>query len=89
MISLVNVNVQFSYYLVVFYGCITAIILLILDIIYVSYSFSKKKFTVLWPLFILRNVASLFVTVLFLRNSNIFIYLYFNNFLYNTCSDHR
>lgn len=40
--------------------------LIILDIIYVSYSFSQKRFRFLWPLFVLRSVTSLVVTVLFL-----------------------
>ncbi|EGR29894.1 PAS domain S-box family protein [Ichthyophthirius multifiliis] len=42
------------------------ILLIILDIIFVSYSFSKKKFSTTWPLSILRSVASLLVTVFFL-----------------------
>ncbi|EGR30840.1 PAS domain S-box family protein [Ichthyophthirius multifiliis] len=42
------------------------IFLIILDIIFVSYSFSKKKFSTTWPLTILRSVASLLVTVFFL-----------------------
>lgn len=40
--------------------------LVILDIFYVSYSFTKKKFSFVWPLQALRSVCGLFVTVLFL-----------------------
>jgi hypothetical protein len=53
-------------YLIIFYTCIGAIILAVLDIIYVSYSFNKKRFSVMWPLIVLRNVVTLSVTVLFL-----------------------
>ena len=42
------------------------ILMLMLDVVYVSYSFSKKKFTMMWPLDILKSVASLLVTVLFI-----------------------
>lgn len=53
-------------YLVIFYTCIIGIVLTVLNIIYVSYSFSKKKFGMLWPLKLLRNVVGLGVTVFFL-----------------------
>ena len=49
-----------------YYICIFIIVLVILDIIYVSYSFQKQKFAVLWPLQALRQVVGLFVTILFL-----------------------
>lgn len=42
------------------------ILLIIVDIMYVSYSFSRNRFVVMWPLYILRSIASLVVTVLFL-----------------------
>jgi hypothetical protein len=44
----------------------TVILLIILDIVYVFYSFKIKKFTITWPLAVLRSVTSTFVTVLFL-----------------------
>src|SRR3569833_4362844 len=53
-------------YLVIFYICIFIVCLVILDIFYVSYSFSRKKFSFVWPLQALRSVCGLFVTVLFL-----------------------
>ncbi len=53
-------------YIVVFYLCIFLVCLVILDIFYVSYSFSRKKFTFVWPLQALRSICPLFVTVLFL-----------------------
>jgi hypothetical protein len=39
---------------------------MVLDILYVSYSFSRKRFTHMWPLYILRSVTSIAVTVGFL-----------------------
>jgi hypothetical protein len=45
----------------------------ILDGIFVSYQFTKKKFSVTWPLTILRSVASTTITVLFLPISETFV----------------
>ena len=42
------------------------IILLIVDIIYVSYSFNKKKFKFTLPLVLLAHIVPLFVTILFI-----------------------
>jgi hypothetical protein len=42
------------------------ILLIILDIIYVSYSFSRNRFYWLWPLIILKKITSFVVTVGFL-----------------------
>lgn len=49
-----------------FYVGLSIVVLVILDIFYVSYSFSKKKFAFVWPLHALRSLCSLFVTILFL-----------------------
>ena len=59
-------TISWNLYLISFYTCILAIVLTVLDIIYVSYSFNRKKFTVMWPLHVLRNVVTLSVTVFFL-----------------------
>lgn len=59
-------NIDFSTYLTVVYLLVLAIIFVILDIIYVSYSFSKKKFRFTWPLVLLGHIVPLFVTVLFI-----------------------
>lgn len=69
--SIVNVttylpNVNFNAYLAIAYLLVVAIVLVIVDIIYVSYSFSKKKFRFTWPLVLLGQIVPLFVTVLFL-----------------------
>ena len=60
-------------YLSVFYLFIFAVILVILNIAYVSYSFSRKYFTYTWPLYVLRNVAKIFVTVLFMPALELFL----------------
>ena len=60
-------------YLSVFYLFIFVVILVILNIAYVSYSFSRKYFTYTWPLYVLRNVAKIFVTVLFMPSLGIFL----------------
>jgi hypothetical protein len=56
----------FAAFLIMLYFLILIILLIILDIIYVSYSFSKKKFRFTFPLVILAQIVPLFVTVLFL-----------------------
>lgn len=53
-------------YLIVFYLAVTAVTLVIINIAYVSYSFSRKYFTVTWPLYVLRTIAKIFVTILFM-----------------------
>ncbi|MDR3582384.1 MAG: hypothetical protein P4L67_03890 [Candidatus Pacebacteria bacterium] len=53
-------------YLVIFYIFIFIVCLVVIDIIYIGYSFSIKRFTIMWPLYILRSTCSLFVTVLFM-----------------------
>lgn len=42
------------------------ILLIMIDIGYVSYQITKNKINQTWPIAILRSVASIFVTVLFL-----------------------
>jgi hypothetical protein len=59
-------GVSFQTFLMMLYFLIFIIILVILDIIYVSYSFSKKKFKFTWPLEFLAKVVPLCVTVFFL-----------------------
>jgi hypothetical protein len=53
-------------YLIIFYFFIILILFILLDIIYVSISFKRKKFSVIWPLNLLRNFVNFAVTVLFL-----------------------
>lgn len=52
-------------YLTQFYFLVAIIFLIVLDIIYVSISFKRKKFNAIWPLTILRNFVNIAVTVLF------------------------
>lgn len=58
--------ITWELYLLMFYLLIVIIFLIFLDIVYVSYAFKQKKFTVLWPLAVLRNFIKFSVTVLFL-----------------------
>ena len=69
-----------------FYLCIGIVFMVILDIFYVSYSFSKKKFKFVWPLQFLRSVCGMFVTVLFLPFlgiPHIFPFIVLNRNLYH------
>lgn len=71
LISRLNIStylpgVSFETFLVLLYALILLIILVLVDIIYVSYSFSRKKFRFTWPLVILAQLVPLFVTIFFL-----------------------
>lgn len=59
-------SLNFNAFLICLYLLIFLIILVILDIIYVSYSFSKKKFKYTLPLVLLAQIVPLFVTILFI-----------------------
>ena len=59
-------TVNYSTFLLTIHSMNFLIFLILLDTMYVAYSFSKKKFSTMWPLVILRLVASFVVTVLFL-----------------------
>jgi hypothetical protein len=52
---------------------VVAVSLVIINIAYVSYSFSRKYFTITWPLYVLRNVAKIFVTILFMPLLELFL----------------
>ncbi|EAR82220.2 PAS domain S-box protein (macronuclear) [Tetrahymena thermophila SB210] len=59
-------RINFYTYLAGVYLLVFVILLVILDILYVSYSFSQKKFSITWPLKVLNQVTSYLVTVFFL-----------------------
>ena len=59
-------------YVGLFYLAILMVALTIVDIFYVSYAISKKKFSYLWPIEALRNTCGLFVTALFLPLTELF-----------------
>ena len=59
-------SAPFAAFLFILYALVFIILLILVDIIYVSYSFTKKKFKFTFPLVVLAQVVPLFVTVLFL-----------------------
>lgn len=59
-------NFTWTTYIVIFYLGILLVVLIILDIVYVLYSLSKRRFALLWPLKLLASFCSVFVTALFL-----------------------
>lgn len=59
-------GVGFSTFLLLLYSLISLIIIVICDIVYVAYSFSKKRFKFTWPLVFLAKIVPLIVTVMFL-----------------------
>ena len=66
-------NFPWSIYLAIFYIGIVLVILIIIDIIYVFYSMTQKKFAFIWPLKILASFCSVFVTVMFLPLLKLFM----------------
>ena len=69
-------GVSSSVYLTVFYLCVLLVTLMIINIVYVSYSFSRNFFTVTWPLYVLRHVAKAIVTIFFMPLQEIFISIF-------------
>ena len=59
-------GINYNAFLVCLYLIIFSIVLVILDIVYVSYSFNKKKFRFTLPLVLLAQIVPLFVTILFI-----------------------
>ena len=57
--------ITYTTYIVFFYIGILVVILILIDIAYVSYSFQQKKFKYVWPLKLLRSVCAFLVTVFF------------------------
>lgn len=66
-------SAPYAAFLFMLYFLIFIILLIVIDIIYVSYSFSKKKFKFTFPLIILAQVVPLFVTILFLPITEILL----------------
>ena len=62
-------------YLAIFYIAIGILFLIIFNILYASYLFSSKQFTVMWPYHILQVEFSLGTTVLFYPFIGIFIFI--------------
>lgn len=67
--NITNINITYIYFIIYNYILVVLILLLLFDIIYVSYSFHRKKFAMLWPLHLLRSVVRIFVRVLFIQIS--------------------
>jgi glucose uptake protein GlcU len=60
-------------YKITFYLCVCLVLLIVINIAYVSYSFSRNRFGAVWPLRVLRSVVSFIVTVLFMPIFEVFI----------------
>lgn len=59
-------GINYNAFIAILYLIIFMIVLVILDIIYVSYSFNRKKFRFTLPLVLLAHIVPLFVTLLFI-----------------------
>ena len=59
-------GINYTAFLIFLYLVIFSIVIIILDIVYVSYSFTKKKFRFTLPLVLLARIVPLFVTFLFI-----------------------
>lgn len=63
----------YTNYVIAFYLIVTVIILVFINITYVSYAFSKKRVSAIWPVIVLRSVASLVFTLFFLPITELLI----------------
>lgn len=59
-------NKEPTVYLLVYYFFVVLVSLVIVNIAYVSYSFSRRYFTHTWPLYVLSKTAKIFITILFI-----------------------
>jgi hypothetical protein len=66
---------NYQAYLVIFYSLVMLVVLVIIDIVYVSIIFSKNKIGAVWPLQLLRSVVSFIVTSLFMPIVEYFVAL--------------
>lgn len=66
-------SINYETYMASVYILVFVILLMIIDILYVSYSFQRKRFSAMWPLHILRSGVSLVVTIFFLPITEILI----------------
>jgi len=63
----------YTNYCISFYLIVSVIILVFINITYVSYAFSKKRVSAIWPVIVLRSVASLVFTLFFLPITELLI----------------
>jgi len=63
----------FRNYCIIFYLIVSVIILVFINITYVSYAFSKKRVSAIWPVIVLRSLASLVFTLFFLPITELLI----------------
>lgn len=67
-------------FLLIFFTLMLIVILTILNIIYVIYSFNRNYFTYTWPLVILNNIVKIFLTLLFMPILEYFISVFLCTF---------
>lgn len=56
---------SWNVFLTIFYVALFIILFIKLNIIYVGYSFSKKKYSFMWPVYTLKVIFGLLTTILF------------------------
>jgi len=66
-------STSYDLYVTFFYIGIAILGFSIINIVYVNYAFSRKKFSFNWPIMILKYIATLFVTILYLPFLDYFI----------------
>jgi len=66
-------DTNWDLYIIFFYIGIVVVGIMIIDALYVSYAFSRKRYSFTWPIIILRYIGTLFMTVLYLPFLDYFI----------------
>jgi len=59
-------DTNWDLYIIFFYIGIVLVAIMVIDALYVSYAFSRKRYSFTWPIIILRYMGTLFMTVLYL-----------------------
>jgi len=66
----------FSKFVLSFYLTVGVIVLVFINIVYVSYAFSKKRVSAIWPVVVLRSITSLVFTLLFLPLTQLLVAMF-------------
>jgi len=75
-------KLSWDVYIIIFYVCIFLIFLIVIDFLYVAYSYKHRKLQFMWPIQILRTAFHLISTIFFIPmlGNLSFLYCFFFGF---------
>jgi hypothetical protein len=59
-------KVSFDVYIIIYYVCIFLIFVVIIDFIYVAYSYNQRKFAFIWPIQLLKLACIIMTTIIYI-----------------------